>query len=130
MVQATETETLASRIDATRFSKWSHLGAVTARILYLYRKYRSNSEVGEISFVDSHAAEILWIKEAQSSIENGVWRVGGGSERWIASTWNWQQFILLPKDAHVSVLIARYLHESGGHLGVAALIPKFVHASG
>ena len=137
VVQATETETLASRIDATRFSKWPHLRAVTARILYLYRKYRSNSEVGEISSVDSHAAEILWIKEAQSSIEskkcinlkptkdeNGVWRVGGRTERWMESTWNRQKFILLPKDAHVSVLIARYLHESGGHLGVAASISK------
>ena len=56
--------------------------------------------------------------------EKGVWRVGGRTERWIASTWNRQKFILLPKDAHVSVLIARYLHESGGHLGVAASISK------
>ena len=137
VVQATETETFASRIDATRFSKWPRLRAVTARILYLYRKYGSSSEVEEISYVDSQAAEILWIKEAQSSIDskrcinlkpakddNGVWRVGVRTERWIASTWNRQKFILLPKDAHVSVLIARYLHESGGHLGVAASISK------
>ena len=137
VVQAAETETLASRIDATRFSRWLHLKAVTARILYLYRKYSSDSEVSEISSEDSHAAEIWWIKEAQRSIdikrctnlkptkdEKGVWRVGGRTERWMASTWNRQKFILLPKDAHVSVLIARYLHESGGHLGVAASISK------
>ena len=118
MAQETDKETLASRIDATRFSKWGHLKAVTARILYLYRKYRRGPEINErqISSLDSEAAEILWIKEAQSSIdikkcvnlnpvkdEQGVWRVGGRTERWMASTMNRQNFVLLPKDAHVSL---------------------------
>ena len=42
----------------------------------------------------------------------------------MASTWNQQRFLLLPKDSYISWLIARHEHERGGHLGVAASISK------
>ena len=39
-------------------------------------------------------------------------------------TWNRQKFVLLPKTHPLSTLIARYKHEKGGHLGIAASIAK------
>ena len=42
----------------------------------------------------------------------------------MASTWNKQKFVLLPKDSPISFLIAKDIHEKGGCLGVAASISK------
>ena len=42
----------------------------------------------------------------------------------MASTWNRQRFILLPKNNVVSILIANDEHAKGGHLGIAASISK------
>ena len=51
-------------------------------------------------------------------------RVGGRVERWMQATWNRQRFILLPQKHSISLLIARYEHAKGGHLGVQASIAK------
>ena len=40
------------------------------------------------------------------------------------ATWNRQKFILLPGKHPISVLIARDVHESGGHLGIMASVAK------
>ena len=57
-------------------------------------------------------------------IEEGIIKVGGCAERWMASTWNRQKFVLLPNDSQVSYLIAKDMHERGGCLGVASSISK------
>ena len=112
-VQANQpVDTLASRIDATRFSKWRVLIGATTRVLKLYKKFRKNGERDcmQMNPRDVQAAEIFWITNEQKglnikqlhklkpAIENGVVMVGGRTERWMASTWNQQKFVLLPKD--------------------------------
>jgi len=135
----TVVESLASYINMTRFSKWRRLVRVTAWIQKLYAKYRmndaSNVDTG-LSSEEIKAAELLWIKEAQLNIniakfykfkpviEDKIIMVGGRTERWMASTWNQQRFVLLPNDSHISLLIARDEHIKGGHLGVAASVSK------
>ena len=131
---------LASRIDMTRFSKWKLLLYVTARILKLYKRFRASNKgtpcESNIDPQDLQSAEVFWIKQAQQDInvkefykfkpvvEDGVIMVGGRTERWMASTWNQQKFVLLPKESHISWLIACYEHIKGGHLGVASSISK------
>jgi hypothetical protein len=131
---------LANRIDVARFSKWRRLLFVTARILKLYTKFRAANRnrphEPDVKSQDLQAAEVFWIKQAQQSIdlkatyklkpteENGVILVGGRTERWMASTWNQQKFVLLPKESHLAWLIANYEHVKGGHLGVASSISK------
>jgi len=133
-------EDLADRIDMSRFSKWKLLLFVTARILKLYDKFRASNKntpyEPNVNSQDLGLAEIFWMKKAQHTIdvkqfykfkpevENGVIMVGGRTERWMASTWNQQKFILLPNESHISWLIARYEHIKGGHLGVAASVSK------
>ena len=136
-----EKETLATRIDAKRHSSWLFLKSVTARVLKLYKRFQANSQTdsraANIDSSDLRAAENFWLKYAQQSIEakkyakfkpvlddNGIILVGGRTERWMASTWNQQRFVLLPKDSYISLLVARYEHARGGHLGVAASISK------
>ena len=131
-------ETLANRIDETRFSKWKLLKGTTARILKLYKRFRSSEPIVErdISVSDLQEAESFWIKDAQSGIDlkrhqklkpeivEGVIMVGGRTERWMSSTWNRQKFILLPKQSHISKLIADYEHKQGGCLGLLSSISK------
>ncbi len=90
----------------------------------------------DINSSDVRAAETLLLKQAQRGIdlkryaklkpvsENGVIVVGGRTERWMSGTWNRQRFILLPRDSYISRLVARYGHEQGGHLGIAASVSK------
>ena len=133
-------ETLESRIDPHRFSKWSLLLCTTARILQLYQKYRRPRkqilETEGLSLGNMEEAKRLWIKDAQKGLDlkkciklrprevDGIVVVGNRAERWMASTWNKQEFILLPKESHISFLIASELHNAGGHLGEAATIAK------
>ena len=55
---------------------------------------------------------------------DGIFQVGGRTERWMECTWNRQRFILLPKRNYISLLIARHQHIEGGHLGEAATVSK------
>lgn len=138
-----ELETLATRIDAKRFSKWMLLVNTTARILKLYERYRQggNRDDCEISINDLDLAEIFWIKEAQRQFEGklekaqfrklcprvderGVIIVGGRTERWMSATWNRQEFVLLPKDNVISMLVINHIHNISGHLGTASTIAR------
>ena len=131
-------ESLVNRIDCSRFSKWEMLIGVTARILKIYKRYRRHAGSTNIepTIDDRREAELLWIKEAQRDLEldrckklrpvceDGIYTVGGRTERWMGCTWNQQRFILLPREHHVSRLIALDMHNKGGHLGIASSISK------
>ena len=130
-------ETLASRFDLNRYSRWKVLQYTTARILKLYKRFKTGGDRNtELTSDDLAQAEVFWIKEAQKEIqmksviklcpaqENGIILVGSRTERWNACTWNRQKFILLPKDNRISFLIARHRHASGGHLGIDSTISK------
>ena len=105
--------------DLNRYSRWKVLQHTTARILKLYKRFKTGGDrSAELTADDLSGAEIFWIKEAQKGIEmktgsklcpteeNGVILVGSRTERWNACTWNRQKFILLPKDNRISFLIA------------------------
>ena len=141
LVAATITsDSLASRIDLSRFSKWYRLINTTARILKLYKRYKSGADKSsKLVPADLNQAESFWIKEAQQEIDiksknlvkfrpkrndENIIVVGGRTERWMEGTWNRQLFILLPKKHRVSLLIARRDHARIGHLGRDATISK------
>ena len=131
-------ESLANRIDCSRFSKWEMLVGVTARIMRMYRRYRKGGGVTNLepTVEDRQKAELFWIKEAQTDLDldsskqlrpvydEGLYTVGGRTERWMGCTWNQQKFILLPKTHHVSRLIAKNMHNKGGHLGISSSVSK------
>ena len=136
-------ENLMDRIDISRFSSYERLIRVTAKILSLYDRFKSENQ-GKI--VDCEArkyleqAEMLWLLEVQKDlkekvangklkrhcprIKDGLLVVGGRVERWMENTWNQQEFILLPKNHRLSYLLAHKIHRGGGHPGVAATIAK------
>ena len=98
---AMENETLASRINVNRFSKWPLLQHTTARILKLYKQFSKSGKQANsmISPNDLKEAEHFWVKEAQISMHNqrgktcfkkllpkyedGIIVVGGRTERWL-----------------------------------------------
>ena len=63
-----ETESLDDRIDIDRFSKLSRLLNTTARVLNLYKRFKtgSNKDERNITADDVKYAEWFWIKEASS----------------------------------------------------------------
>ena len=142
-VVETNLDTLSKRIDITRFSKFMLLIYTTARILKLYRRFVTggSKKDTEIKPYDLKQAENFWIKEAQRDMESdikkgrykklqpklnsdGIFVVGGRTERWMGATWNRQYFILLPKHHRLSYLIALYEHKKIGHLAHLATISK------
>ena len=133
-----EEDSLAKRIKIERFSKLQLLFNTTARVLKVYERFRTDgAKTMKIEPEDVTKAEKCWIKEAQRMMiedvkrgkyvklqpkfREGVILVGGRTERWQDSTWNKQEFILLPKNHALSSLIAEHEHKIG-HLGVAATV--------
>ena len=113
-VDVKEVDTLANRLDISRFSKIELLLNTTARILKLYKRYKKRNDhlkddsikMAELTAADRDAAEKFWISDAQSLIQNdvkegnliklcpkyknGLIVVGGRAERWMQATWNKQ----------------------------------------
>ena len=134
---ASRDESLLSRFDLERFSRWRLLIHTTVRILLLYERFKKVQTGNHwITAKWIKLAEVMWIKEAQQQInidehfklrpviENGIIMVGGRTERWMGATWNLQKFILLPKNHQISKLISSYVHVHGGHLGISATVAK------
>ena len=134
-------DSLAARIEFSRFSRWCLLVNTTARILKLYQRFKQGGENdSELYQADKDAAERFLLIEAQKELnvdkckrlrklhprkdENDILIVGGRTERWREATWNQQFFKVLPGKHHISLLIARYEHAVGGHLGRDATSAK------
>ena len=100
-------ETLATRIDINRFSNFTRLLNVTARIMKLYTAFKKEDDTKILSIItvtDQEKAEKFWIKDAQKQLhnritsgslkrlcrrtQNGIIVVGGRAERWMDATWN------------------------------------------
>ena len=67
------------------------------------------------------------------SRRNGRWGDGGRkvrgeesgrTERWMSATWNRQEFVLLPKDNVISMLVINHIHNISGHLSTASTIAR------
>ena len=135
-------DTLAQRINISRFSNLELLRNTTARILKLYRRFRTHNHSwsAEITPGDREEANTFWIEDAQRKmkkeintkvyvklcpkLKDNIVVVGGRTERWMASTWNRQEFVLLPFEHRFAFLISEREHQLGGHLGVAATIAR------
>ena len=140
-------DTLAERINIQRFSKIELLINTTAHILKLYRRYKfetratcNQSCMSDVTVEDREIAEKFWIQDAQCQMKDDITSgkyvklcpkskydiivVGGRTERWMASTWNRQEFILLPNDHRLSYLVAVSEHQQIGHLGGGATIAR------
>ena len=120
---------MGDRFNLDGFSKLQLLLNTTARIFKLYRRNRRrNNEVvdteenKEITAEDIKRAEYFWVKEAQKELKKPMeqgklirltprWKgelivVGGRTSRWVAATWNNEEFVLLPYSHGLSYLIA------------------------
>ena len=140
-------DTLVSRIDINRFSKYQKLINTTARILNLYHRFKKDTlnegteySIKELNPDAINKAEKLWVVDAQKTmlegmrngkldrlcpnLHDGVIYVGGRASKVIRETWNQQGLILLPYDHRFSRLIAENEHVKGGHLGVAASVAR------
>ena len=93
-------ETLADRIDITRFGTLQRLLNTTARILHLYKRFKFGSNVSNpITSKDVTEADTFWIQEAQKDLRKDISKkkhqrlfpgvqdnivvVGGRAERWM-----------------------------------------------
>ena len=140
-------DTLAGRINVQRFSKIELLINTTARVLKLYCRYKfetyatcNQSCVSDVTVEDREIAEQFWMQDAQCQMKDDITSgkyaklcpenkddiivVGGHTERWMASTWNRQEFILLPNDYRFSYLVAVSERQQIGHLGVGSTIAR------
>ncbi len=135
MARAAKEPTLLDCFNLERFTKWKLLIHTTARVFLVCQRLKARSPLRlEPEVKDLENAERMWIMEAQKGLqldklkrlcpttENGLVLVGGRTERWMQATWNRQKFVLLPGKHPISMLIARYFHEIGGHLGINAKI--------
>ena len=138
-----ETDSLAGRIDITRYSKYLKLIRVTARVLAMYQRKPTPSLKNAVLIPDKddlETAELFWINEAQNLIRqdvqdgkyrrlcpklraDGVIVVGGRAERWLEMSYNNREVVLLPYKHYFSRLYAEYSHNQG-HLGAAATASK------
>ena len=128
---------IASIMDADRFSNLNRLFYTTARIEKLYQRFKKGDGYDyRILPQDLKHAEETWVKYVQEdmssdmgrykkllpTMENGIIVVGGRAERWIYSTWNKEKFILLPAKHRLSWLIAEREHIGTGHLAVESTV--------
>ena len=137
-------DTLASRIDINRFSKYHKVVRTTARILAMYDTHPKPSfrnVAREVTAQDFQNAEIFWYQDAQKIIrekikngelktlhpkvrEDGVVVVGGRAEKWMRINYDNDTLILLPHNHRLSQLYAEHIHREEGHLGVLATTSK------
>ena len=146
LVATSHEESLGDRFNLDRFSKLQLLLNTAARILKFYRRYkrRNNEVVGteennEITAEDIKGEEYFWVKEAQKELKQPMeqgklirltprWKgeliAVGGRTRWVAATWNNEEFVLLPYAHGLSYLIASDTHIKGGHLGISSTMAQ------
>eukprot|EP00057_Strongylocentrotus_purpuratus_P004640 XP_003729152.1 PREDICTED: uncharacterized protein LOC100889568 [Strongylocentrotus purpuratus] len=129
-------------LECKKFSKWRKLLRVTAYVMRFVNILKSRIHKGSLpdekttlTTTELERAEMYWIKVAQERIkphfkkgdfkvltpfidEEGVIRVGGRVGNMDIS-YEAKHPVLLPYDHGISLLITRYMHESGHH-GVAA----------
>ena len=140
---AKDEETLSDRIAINRFSTYTKLLHVTARILAMYKPNRQYSFANAARNLTPHnlkEAERLWITDAQKSMKSqlergdfnrlcpsqepdGVIEVGGRVERCVQISYDNQKLVLLPYSHRFSRLFAEHVHNEA-HLGNAATVSK------
>ena len=143
IVNKTEEDTLVKRINIDNYSNFEKLLRVTARVLAMYHKlprttFKNVTKV--LTPEDITNAEQFWILQAQKIMHedlkkgkykrlcprkrnDGIYTVGGRSQRWMEMSYNKQELILLPYEHRFSKLYAEHIHQRG-HLGVLSTASK------
>ena len=138
-------DSIEARINIDRFSSYTRLMHVTARVLAMYKPPPAfTNAVNEISIKDVEEAEMFWIRCAQRSItqkdlettyvrlgpkvrEDGIITVGHRMEKWMQMTYNNNKLILLPYHHPISKLFVLEKHNSlhiSGYTGIQATACK------
>lgn len=144
MVADTKPEdSLAARINLSKYSNYTKLIRVTARVLAVFQndpKLSLRNAAKVLTPADIAKSERFWILEAQTFVEkdmergkfkrlcpktrnDGVIVVGGRTERWVEMSYNKGEVPLLPYKHELSRLYAKHVHEEGHH-GVSATASK------
>lgn len=143
MVVKAESGISSLAIDILRFSCYYRLLRVTARITTICTNTSKPSLKNIAGPVEARSvvkAEMLWIKEAQKSLQkpfrngefsrlcarkrsDGVIVVGGRIPKSSSPSYDEQELILMPHDHRVSRLYAERVH-SRGHDGVSTTVSK------
>lgn len=136
-------DTLAGRIDISKFSNYNELLRVTAGIMKLYDRNPKSSlknATNDLTPHDVEKAELLWIRRAQQNMgkdiengkykrlcpkmrEDGVYVIRGHSELWMEMSYKKREVILLPYDHPFSCLFVEHKHRIGRH-GVLTIASK------
>ena len=136
-------DTLEKRINIDNHSNFEKLLRVTARVLAMYQKmprttFKNVTKV--LTPEDITNAERFWILQAQKIMHedlkkrkykrvcprkrnDGIYIVGGRSQRWVEMSYNKQELILLPYEHRFAKLYAEHIHQRG-HLGVLSTASK------
>ena len=131
---------VSNAIDINRFSSYSKLMRVTARIISMFRSKPSLSNCGKTP--DRYLlqeAEQMWITDAQRKLSehvkpetmkrlgvqerDGMMVAGGRLEEWTGHTYDDQNPVLLSAKSPLAELYAQQIH-SGCHLGVSSVVAK------
>ena len=134
-------DSLAGRIDITRFSGYNKLLRVTARVLAVYRPPSALKNIAlDVDASHMNEAEQFWVREAQRSISdedlkhrlvklspkrqpNGLITVGHRMEKWMQMSYNNNKLLLLPYDHPMAKLYVLDIHNSlhlSGYTSIAA----------
>ena len=136
-------DSLAVRVDISRYSDYRRLVRVTPRVLAMFRTDYEPSfrnDAGVLEPADVTKAERFWILQAQETMlsdmkrgrfrrlcprvrEDGIIVVGGRAEKWLEMSYNQREVPLLPFRHELSRLYAKHIHEEG-HQGVSATTSK------
>ena len=136
-------DTLEKRINIDNHLNFEKLLRVTARVLAMYQKMPRttfNNVTKVLTPEDITNAERFWILQAQKIMHedlkkgkykrlcprkrnDGIYIVGGRSQRWVEMSYNKQELILLPYEHRFSKLYAEHIHLRG-HLGVLSTASK------
>ena len=133
-------DTTSPEIDITRYSSYTKLIRVTARVLAVGQRNPRPSlknAAKTLTPADIERAEIFWIRKAQESLkeqviegkfkrlcprtrEDGIIVVGSRAAKWMQMSYNQHEVILLAHDHRFSRLYTEHIHKQA-HQGVACM---------
>ena len=134
-------DSITTRMNIARFSQYTRLLRVTARVMAVFKPSQALGKIVlDVSATQLKEAELLWVKEAQTSITeedlrtkfvklspkrrpDGLITVGHRMEKWMQMSYNNNKLLLLPYDHPMAKLYVVMIHNSlhlSGYTSIAA----------
>jgi len=140
LTQVSDGVDVSKVIDIQRFSSYSKLLRVTARISSAFKPGASLRNIAKVPDRNQiKEAELMWIRESQKSLKDdvkpqmmkrlgvrdvdGIYIVGSRIENWAGHTYNNTNPILLTSKSRFAQLYVQYVHNIC-HLGTSAVASK------